>query len=357
MLKRLRVRADPRDATRAEALVGEALKLAPKDARAWNLKAWTELSAHRFRAALASARHARALDAPSAMNLGLLADCLVELGRYPEAVKITQEFVDRFPGLPAYSRAAHLRFLHGDLAGAIALMRRAAQAGQPRAEETAWALTQLAELYVHDGNFALAERATETALGTFAELPQATAQLGRVREAQGRFDDALALYRRAAEAQPSVEFVYSHWRLARQLGQYAEAKQQAELLRGLARLDERSGLSRRPLAEFFAMQSEGLIEAGRLARLELESRPDIYSHDLLAWVLFRAGKLAPARAQAEAALKHGTPDVALMYRAGTILSAAGETKRGGELLREARTRAPHLEARLPVEVASSAPRQ
>jgi tetratricopeptide (TPR) repeat protein len=355
LLVRLRVNADPRDASRAEALVERALERAPNDARAWTLKAWTEVSAHGFSAALASAHHARRLGAANAMNLGVLADALVELGRYAEAVKVTQELVDRFPGLPAYSRAAHLRFLHGDLAGAIALMRRSIQAGQPRTEETAWALGQLAELHLQDGRLELAEQAAEAASKTFRTLPQTLAQLGRVREAQGRFEDALALYREAADAQPSAEFVYPRWRLAQRLGFDAEARQQAELLRGLAKLDERSGLSRRPLAEFFAMQPDGLAEAERLARLELENRPDIYSQDLLAWVLYRSGRLAPARTHAEAALKLGTPDVGLMYRAGTILSAAKQAKRGGELLRQARTRAPYLDPRSPINVSARAP--
>ena len=48
LLMRLRVGADPSDASRAEALVEQALKLAPKDARAWTLKAWTDINAHRF---------------------------------------------------------------------------------------------------------------------------------------------------------------------------------------------------------------------------------------------------------------------------------------------------------------------
>jgi tetratricopeptide (TPR) repeat protein len=351
LLKRLRVSADPRDATRAEALVERALKLAPKDARAWNLKAWTELSAHRFGAALASAQHARRLGAPTAVNLGLRADALVELGRYADAVQLAQELVDRFPGLPAYSRAAHLRFLHGDLPGAISLMRQAVQAGRPRTEETAWGLTQLAELYVQDGKSELAEQAAQAALRTFAGSPQAKAQLARVREAQGRFEDALALYRETAEMQPSPEFVFAHWRLAQRLGHTEEAKRQAGLLKGLARLDEKGGLYRRPLAEFFAAQPDGLAEAERLARLEFESRPDIYSHDTLAWALYRAGRLAPARTHAEAALKIGTPDVALQYRAGLVLSAAGEPKRGSALLHEASMRAPHLDPRPLLDVA------
>jgi len=323
LLARSRVSADPRDASRAEALTARALSLAPKDARAWNLKAWTEITAHRFGAALAAARKAQSLGAASAVNLGLQSDALTELGRYREALAATQAMLDRFPGLPAYSRAAHLRFLHGDLEGAVALMRQAARAGRPRSEQTAWVLAQLSELYLHQGKIELAEQSAQAALAIYPILPQGEAQLARVREAQGRFADALDLYRRAAQAQPRPEIVFPLWQLARRLALQAEAARQAELLKALARLDEKPGLSRRVLALFFAEQVAGVEVAERLARQDLDSRPDIYSHDTLGWVLYRAGKFAQARRHAQAALRLGTPDVTIKYHAGIILAAAG----------------------------------
>lgn len=351
LLKRLRVSGDARDAAHADALIERALKAAPRDPQSWNLKAWSDMSAHRFGAALSAAQRAEQWGVPSAVNFGLRADALVELGRYADAVQVTQKMVDRFPGLPAYSRAAHLRFLHDDLPGAIVLMRQAVQAGRPRTEETAWALTQLSELYVQDGSFDFAEQAAQAALDTYAKSPQVKAQLARVSEAQGRFEEALKLYRAIAQQQPSAEFVFAHWRLAHRLGHADEARRQAGLLRGLARLDEKHGLYRRPLAEFFAQQPDGLVQAEALARRELAARPDIYSHDMLAWVLYRAGRFDGAKPHAQAALKLGTPDVALKYRCGTALTAAGEAKRGAQLLHEASQRAPHLDPRPPTKLA------
>lgn len=342
LLARSRVSADPRDASRAEALAARAVALAPKEARSWNLKAWSDMTAHRFGEALAAARKAERLGPASAMNLGLLSDALTELGRYSKAVAVTQTMVDRFPGLPAYSRAAHLRFLHGDLAGAVSLMRQAVKAGRPRSEETAWTLAQLSELYLHDGKMELAEQSAQAALATYPGLLQGEAQLARVREAQGRFEEALELYARAARDQPSPDLVFPLWKLAHRLDREAEAKRQAELLRALARLDEKPGLYRRVLALFFAEQPAGLEAAERLARLDLKSRPDLYSQDTLAWVLYRAGELAQSREHAQAALKLGTPDVTIKYHAGIILSAAGDGERGERLLREARERVPHL---------------
>jgi tetratricopeptide (TPR) repeat protein len=127
------------------------------------------------------------------------------------------------------------------------------------------------------------------------------------------------------------------------MGKTVEGKRQAELLDGLARLDEKNGSYRRVLAAYYSERQQGTIEAERLARLELKARPDIYSHDALAWALYRAGKLAAARQHVEQALAFGTPDFALKYHAGIILRAAGERERGEKLLSEARARAPHFE--------------
>jgi tetratricopeptide (TPR) repeat protein len=343
LLLRVQRSADPRDANRAEALIEHGLKLGPKEARLWSLKSWSQMTAHQFQNALASARRARSLGASGALSLGLEADALVELGRYREAVDATQQMLDRVPGLPSYSRAAHLRFVHGDLEGAIKLMRQAVQAGRPRSEETAWALGQLSELYLQNGQLDLAEQSAQAALATTPGLAQNIAQLARVREAQGRFEEALELYRKAAQIQPSPEFVFSLWKLTQRLGKTVEGKRQAELLDGLARLDEKNGSYRRVLAAYYSERQEGTIEAERLARLELKARPDVYSHDALAWALYRAGKLAAARQHAEQALAFGTPDFALKYHAGIILRAAGERERGEKLLSEARARAPHFE--------------
>ena len=56
------------------------------------------------------------------------------------------------PGPQAYSRAAHVRWLKGDLAGAIDLMRKAARAGSRRdPEAAAWAFACLARYELQAG--------------------------------------------------------------------------------------------------------------------------------------------------------------------------------------------------------------
>jgi len=60
------------------------------------------------------------------LDWGLLGDALMEQGRLAEAIDAYQRMIDLKPGPQAYSRGAHVRWLKGDLQGAIELARMAA---------------------------------------------------------------------------------------------------------------------------------------------------------------------------------------------------------------------------------------
>src|SRR5262245_15090410 len=78
-------------------------------------------------------------------DYGLLGDVLMEQGRLHDAVAAYQKMLDLKPNLQSYSRAAHIRWLKGDLRGARQLIQMAASAGSSEeAEPTAWAYTRMA---------------------------------------------------------------------------------------------------------------------------------------------------------------------------------------------------------------------
>ena len=64
-------------------------------------------------------------------DYGLLGDALMEQGRLAEAVAAYQRMVDLRPDLQSYSRVAHIRWLKGDLDGAIEVARLAARCREP----------------------------------------------------------------------------------------------------------------------------------------------------------------------------------------------------------------------------------
>ena len=71
-----------------------------------------------------------------ACDFGLLGDVLMEQGRLKEAAKAYQTMLDLKPSLHSYARAAHLRWLKGDLTGAIEAMQLAVAASSPQDAES-----------------------------------------------------------------------------------------------------------------------------------------------------------------------------------------------------------------------------
>ena len=68
------------------------------------------------------------------------------------------------------------------------------------------------------------------------------------------------------------------------------------------------------------------------AQRELDYRRDIYAYDVLAWNLYRNGKLEEAREAVEKALRLGTKDAKLFYHAGMIYRRLGDLAEGQGIL-------------------------
>src|SRR5260370_31180147 len=81
---------------------------------------------------------------------GLLGDVLMEQGNLTEAVGAYQHMVNLRPDLQSYTRIAHLRWLKGDLDGAIDVIQMAATAASPRKPQPgAWACTRCGIYSLH----------------------------------------------------------------------------------------------------------------------------------------------------------------------------------------------------------------
>jgi len=80
-------------------------------------------------------------------DYGLLGDALMEQGKLNDAAEAYQQMMNLKPDLQGYARAAHMRWLKGDLAGAIEAMQLAVSAASPSdGESAAWVNTRLASI-------------------------------------------------------------------------------------------------------------------------------------------------------------------------------------------------------------------
>ncbi|MEI6085742.1 MAG: hypothetical protein WCS70_15770 [Verrucomicrobiota bacterium] len=223
-------------------------------------------------------------------DYALLGDVLMEQGRLAEAVPAYQAMMDQKPGPEAYSRAAHLRWLKGDLTGAIELMRLAGT--------DPWMQTRLAFYELQAG---------QTNVVFPADFPPALLLRGKITH-------DLAALTRAAQATKLPEYLWALADEQRAAGKLTDAQATEETLRQRGALEDP-----RTYALYLATRGEDVATAVRLAREELLNRQDVFTYDVLAWALHAAGQADEARTQMQRALAEGTVDARLALHAAVIL--------------------------------------
>jgi tetratricopeptide (TPR) repeat protein len=273
---------------------------------------------HRFREAEEIARKlAQTRGQPE--DFALWSDALMERGDLAGAIAACQQLANLRPGVEAYSRIAHLRWLKGDLPGATAAMEMAMQATGPRdAEGKAWTLSRLSGYYLQAGRAAAALNAAEAAIGHVSEYAPAWLAQGRALLALARGAEAIEALTHATKLNPLPEY---QWWLADALHSAGREQEAATVESNLNRRGAAS--DPRTLALFLATRGERVDDAVRFARDELAMRADVQTHDACAWALAAKGDLTAAETEMQRALAEGTRDARLYLHAGEIAERAG----------------------------------
>jgi hypothetical protein len=253
-------------------------------------------------------------------DFGLLGDALMEQGKLDGAVAAYQGMADLKPDLHAFVRAAHVRWLKGDLPGALELAEAAAHSISPRDTDTAaWVLTRLATYRFQSSALDTAREACDQAFAFRPDYPPAMLLRARMLLAEGKTAGALPLLRRAAELVPLPEY---EWALAEALEANREEAEAQRVEQELRRIG--AAADPRTLALFLATRGEDPLLAVRLAQEELENRRDVFTYDALAWAQASAGRLDEARASLARALNEGTQDARLFFHAAVLASRAND---------------------------------
>jgi tetratricopeptide (TPR) repeat protein len=275
-------------------------------------------SLHRFKDAEVLARQLVETRGLS-FDFGLLGDVLMEQGKLKDAVDAYQHMIDLKPELHAYARIAHLRWLKGDVDGAIEAMKLAVGSASPQdAESAAWVNTRLALYELQTGQFQIADRVCATALSFQPNYAPALLLRGRMLLARNRNVEAADVLKTAAKINPLPEY---QWTLAEAL---RAADRPSDAIAVEKQLRE-SGAAADPrtLALYLATRCESASIALDLARAELNSRGDIFTHDAFAWSLAAAGRFSEAQPEMDLALAEGTEDGRLFFHAAMIAARNG----------------------------------
>jgi tetratricopeptide (TPR) repeat protein len=342
-LSKARETGDPTYYQKAEGVLNKALTLAPEEYTAVGAMGALALARHQFHEALEWGERARQINPDRTYAYGVIADAQIELGRYDEAVQTLQMMVDLRPDMNSYTRISYIRELYGDTDGALDMMRRAVEGGVPGAESTAWTRTQLANLYFNLGQLEPAEAEYQHALAEKPGYLYALAGLGRVRAAQGRTDEAIALLSQASQTMPLPEFVITLGDIYLAAGQPQMAQQQYDLLAVIQQLYQANSVDLElEMALFKADHRQDLAATVAQARQVFERRPSIHAADALAWALYQAGDYREAQSFAQQALRLGTKDALKLFHAGMITYRLGDEPQARDYLERALQINPHF---------------
>lgn len=297
------------------------------------------LSKHQFRDALAYAQQALDVGTGQLFPYAITGDAYLETGEYEKASLAYSKMAGLQGAAYPYSRLAALRFLRGDLLGAMEEMERGVEAllvGKAPRENVAWAETRLGEFFFHGGQLNDAADAYQNALQRYSTYHRALAGLARVRAAQKRYEEAITLYQKALAIIPLPEYAAELGDINTKIGRGREARKQYDLVEYVGYLNTvNKAIYNRDLAFFYADHDLKLKQSLELAKRELEVRRDIYTYDVLAWALYKNGKPRDAVAAMADALKLGTKDARLFFHAGMIHRALGDTEKARRYLQQA----------------------
>ncbi len=319
------------DYDRAQAAVRTSLSIYPDDPGTRTMQALLQYTLHDFAASLATAQAVYDADHAQLQALATIGDDQLELGEYTAAASTYATLAKAQPGAAVTARLAHLASLQGRDADAAALATKAAtEARAEGADGSGLAFYDYLAGYIafQGGKLDVADQAFGRALAAWPGSYLALEGRARVRAAEGRFPEAIALYRKAIAIVPQPEFLSGLGDLYALEGQQKLADEQYGTVRVIARLQAlQAQVFNRQLVLFDVNHGENLPAALDMAQRELAVRKDVYGWDAYAWALVANGRARDADAAMANALALGTHDALLEYHAGVIAHAVGDDAR------------------------------
>jgi tetratricopeptide (TPR) repeat protein len=257
----------------------------------------------------------------------LLADLDFQEGRYEQARLGFEQLIAENRTWDNLARLAHWKSKLGEIAEADQLYEEAEDdltAKQMRSY--AWLELQRGVLALTHGRYADAWRNYRRANEAYPGHWHTDEHFAELLAAEGRFEEAAALFQKVIERAPKPEIQQALGELYLFTGRSEEA--QPWLDRALATYLEsvrRGGVHYfHHLADFYADARPEPAEAVRWARKDLEMRSNFSTQTAMAWALYRNGQLSEGLEHMRLALSSGVQDARIYAAAATLFEAAGQ---------------------------------
>jgi tetratricopeptide (TPR) repeat protein len=351
-LQRARAGGGDGDFRRAEGHARHSLRLRTgRNAEAFQVLASSLMGQHRFQEARSVAEGLLALDSSSVSARATLGEIQLELGAYDQARRTFGMLFTRRNDLSVAPRYARWEELRGRPAEARRLLREARHEASGRhgmpAAHIAWFHWRLGDLALRHGQLREAERELRAGLLKVPEDHRLLEALARVAAARGHWSEAIEYGERtiARTLDPAALGLLYQAYAASGDSVKAEEYYRAMSVSVLGQQDTFHRLWGLLLLDRGGEVPTVLARAER----EIEVRRDVYGWDLLAWALYRSGRVAEAHEKMQQALALGTRDASLYYHAGIIEAALGRRAGSRRHLEAALATNPHWHPCQPAE--------
>jgi tetratricopeptide (TPR) repeat protein len=334
--QRVRETGDASYYGKADGILHEALRLAPRDLVATAGLGQLALSRHRFREALALGERARRISPTTAGVYGVVGDAELELGRYAQAFADFDRMATLKPSVASYARVSYARELLGHINAAAAAMRLAASAAVGEKEASSWTHVQVGLLYLGHSRPRQALQELRVALDLDPQYYVALDGMAQVQASLGHLQRAIGYARAAVDRVPLPAQVALLGDLYNATGRAKLARAQYGLIGVIEKLLAANGVRNDlDIALFDADHGIALRHALRLARKGYVARPSVFGDDVLAWTLARNGRCAEALPYSERSLRLGTQDALKFFHRGWIAACLGDRRSAAAWYRRA----------------------
>jgi tetratricopeptide (TPR) repeat protein len=268
----------------------------------------------------------------------LLADLDFQEGRYEMARRGYEALIHDDRTWDNLARLAYLKFKMGDVRGAEQTYVDAGnELTAKEMRHYAWVELQRGVLKLRSGCYEEAGAHYQVAERAYSGYWLVDEHLAELLGAQGKFDEAIAIYQELIEYLPRPEFQQALGELYSCVGnpRQADVWHEKALTAYLDSAQRGCVHYYHHLTDFYADVRQDGPAAVKWARKDVELRKNFSTLAALAWGLYRAGEFAESLDIINEALSSGARDAQLFFQAGMIHNAASATVKGGEYLRMA----------------------